>query len=74
VRRPLTAAAVACVHTLCARYRCRLCRSIVTVIPRGAARARHFSATAIALACVMYGLSGGQSSGDAGAGRAVALV
>lgn len=40
------------------RYRCRHCSAIATVLPRGSARARHFSATAIALACVMYGLSG----------------
>ena len=28
------------------------------MLPRGAVRARHFSATAIGLACVMYGLAG----------------
>jgi hypothetical protein len=40
------------------RYRCRGCGAIATVLPRGAVRARYFAATAIALACVMYGLSG----------------
>lgn len=40
------------------RYRCRHCGAIATVLPRGAVRARHFSATAIGLACVMYGLAG----------------
>lgn len=40
------------------RYRCVGCGAIATVLPRGAVRARHFAATAVALACVMYGLSG----------------
>jgi len=40
------------------RYRCQHCKAITTVLPRGAVRARHFSATAIGLACVMYGLAG----------------
>ena len=40
------------------RYRCRHCKATVTVLPRGATRAKHFSASAIALACVMYGLAG----------------
>lgn len=47
------------VHTLrVRRYRCRRCHATATVLPRGAARSRHFSAQTIALACVMYGLSG----------------
>jgi len=59
VRGPLTADAITAVHVLrVRRYRCRPCHATVTVLPRGATRARHFSATAIALACVMYGLSG----------------
>jgi len=59
VRGPLTAEGGAGVHLLrVRRYRCRRCNATVTVLPRGAVRARHFSATAIALACVMYGLSG----------------
>jgi hypothetical protein len=40
------------------RYRYCHCAAIATVLPRGAAPRRHFSATAIALACLMYGLSG----------------
>ena len=60
LRGPLSAGVPAAVHTVVARrYRCRPCRAVVTVLPRGATRARHFSATAIALACVMYGLAGG---------------
>ncbi|MDP8998709.1 MAG: hypothetical protein M3O46_01210, partial [Myxococcota bacterium] len=59
VRGPLTAAALAAVHTLrVRRYLCRPCAATVTVLPRGATRARHFSATAIALACTMYALCG----------------
>jgi hypothetical protein len=59
VRGPLTADARAAVHTLrVRRYLCRPCAATVTVLPRGATRARHFSATAIALACAMYALSG----------------
>jgi len=55
----LTADGPTATHTLrVRRYRCRPCAAIVTVLPRGATRARHFSATAIALACVMYALSG----------------
>lgn len=58
-RGPLTADDAAAVHTLrVRRYRCVGCAAIVTVLPRGATRARHFSATAIALACAMYALSG----------------
>lgn len=59
LRGPLTADQQPAVHTIQARrYRCRRCRATITVLPRGAVRARHFSASAIALACVMYGLSG----------------
>lgn len=59
VRGPLTAEARSAVHTLrVRRYRCRPCEATVTVLPRGVVRARHFSATAIALACAMYALAG----------------
>ena len=47
-------------HTLWVRrYRCRHCSATVTVIPRGCVPARHYGAGAIALACVLYGMSGG---------------
>jgi hypothetical protein len=59
VRGPLTPDARPAVHTLrVRRYLCRPCAATVTVLPRGATRARHFSATAIALACAMYALAG----------------
>lgn len=59
MRGPLSPDEEPGVHTIWARrYRCRGCHATVTVLPRGALRGRYFSAPAIALACVMYGLSG----------------
>lgn len=36
------------------RYRCRTCRHTVTVVPRGVAGRRHYSAWAMALACWLW--------------------
>jgi hypothetical protein len=58
VRGPITAEAPATVDTVrVRRYRCRPCGATVTVLPRGVAPRRHFTATAIGLGCLMYGLS-----------------
>jgi len=38
------------------RYRCRLCRGLTTVLPRGLAARRHYSASAIGLALCLYGV------------------
>lgn len=37
------------------RYRCRRCRAVCTVVPRGVVRRRHFSAGAIGCALFLYG-------------------
>lgn len=41
---------------LARRYRCRGCRRTATVVPKGVVAGRHYSATAIALACFLVGL------------------
>jgi hypothetical protein len=38
------------------RYRCRICGAVITVVPRGVARGRHFGAGAIATALHSWGL------------------
>lgn len=38
------------------RYRCRLCGGLTTVLPRGLAARRHYSASAIGLALCLYGM------------------
>lgn len=38
------------------RYRCRLCGGLTTVLPRGLAARRHYSASAIGLALCLYGV------------------
>jgi hypothetical protein len=59
VRGPIEAGGEARTHTLAARrYRCRHCGATVTVLARGCVPARHYGAGAIALAMVLYGLSG----------------
>lgn len=40
------------------RYRCRRCGGLTTVLPRGLAARRHYSASAIGLALFLYGLEG----------------
>ena len=40
------------------RYRCRRCAAILTVVPCEVAPRRHYAATAIALALVLYGVLG----------------
>jgi hypothetical protein len=40
------------------RYRCRRCRGLTTVLPRGLAARRHYSASAIGLALCLYGVQG----------------
>lgn len=45
------------------RYRCKLCRGVTTVLPRGLTARRHYSASAIGLALFLYGL-GGMSLGQ----------
>ena len=40
------------------RYRCRRCGGLTTVLPRGLAARRHYSASAIGLALCLHGLSG----------------
>jgi hypothetical protein len=37
------------------RYRCRHCGTVVTVVPRGVARRRHFSAGTIGLGLLLFG-------------------
>ena len=59
LRGALEAGQAAAVHTLrVRRFRCRHCASAVTVVPRGCIPRRHYGAGAIALACVLYGMSG----------------
>jgi len=38
------------------RYRCRLCGGVTTVLPRGLAARRHYSASAIGLSLCLYGM------------------
>ena len=38
------------------RYLCRNCGAILTVVPRGVARAKHFAATAIAFSLALFGI------------------
>jgi Domain of unknown function (DUF6431) len=40
------------------RYRCRHCGAVVTVVPRGVAPRRHFSASTIGFAVALFGLAG----------------
>ena len=40
------------------RYRCRHCRAVCTVVPRGVVRRRHFSAGAIGWALFLFGCEG----------------
>jgi hypothetical protein len=40
------------------RYRCRRCGGLTTVLPRGLAARRHYSASAIGLALCLHGMSG----------------
>jgi hypothetical protein len=40
------------------RYRCRLCGGLTTVLPRGLAARRHYSASAIGLSLCLYGMRG----------------
>lgn len=40
------------------RYRCRLCGGLTTVLPRGLAARRHYSASAIGLALFLHGMQG----------------
>ncbi len=42
----------------CRRYRCRGCRAVVVVAPRGLLSRRQYLASAIALALVLYGVDG----------------
>jgi hypothetical protein len=59
VRGAIESGGQAAVHTLqVRRFRCRHCASTVTVVPRGCVPRRQYGAAAIALACVLYGLSG----------------
>lgn len=41
------------------RYRCRACQAVVQVVPRGVLALRLFSAAAIGLALVLFGVRGG---------------
>ena len=38
------------------RYRCRACRAVIVVVPRGVTARRHFSAPAIGLALLHFGV------------------
>jgi hypothetical protein len=40
------------------RYVCLRCKATLTVLPRGAVAGRHYRASAIALACALYGMLG----------------
>jgi len=40
------------------RYRCRACKGVIVVVPRGVLRRRHFGAAAIALALLRFGHGG----------------
>lgn len=65
VRGPAGPRAVPQIRTIVVRrYRCRLCGGLTTVLPRGLAARRHYSASAIGLALCLYGvqrLSQGQT-------------
>lgn len=57
VRGPAEPGAAARIRTiLIRRYRCRLCGGLTTVLPRGLAARRHYSASAIGLALCLYGM------------------
>jgi hypothetical protein len=59
VRGPLTAAGPpALVEIVARRYRCRGCRTIVFVVPRGVLARRLFTGPAIALAFARFGVDG----------------
>ena len=59
VRGPAAAFGVPQIRTvLVRRYRCRACRGITTVLPRGLTARRHYSASAIALSLCLYGMRG----------------
>lgn len=49
------------------RYRCRGCRAVITVVPRGVVARRHFRAEAIGYALWLFGVLG--LSADAVRGR-----
>jgi hypothetical protein len=40
------------------RYKCRSCRAVIVVVPRGVVARRHFGAMAIGLACWLFGVLG----------------
>jgi hypothetical protein len=57
LRGPLEPDAAPAVATLWVRrYRCLECKAVITVVPRGVAPKRHFSASAIGLALYVYGV------------------
>jgi hypothetical protein len=59
VRGPADTFAAPQIRTiLVRRYRCRLCRGITTVLPRGLTARRHYSASAIGLSLCLYGMQG----------------
>lgn len=59
VRGPVEPFAVPQLRTiLVRRYRCRLCHGVTTVLPRGLAARRHYSASAIGLSLCLYGMQG----------------
>jgi hypothetical protein len=43
---------------VCRRYRCVGCGAVVTVVPRGVARRRHYGHAAIAFALALWALAG----------------
>ena len=57
VRGPTEAGAAPRVITiLTRRFRCRPCRAVFSVVPRGLTARRHFSASAIGLGLLLYGV------------------
>lgn len=59
MRGALTPGAPPKTHEIAARrYRCRRCRAVITVVPRGVVARRHFGAAAIGYALWLFGVVG----------------
>jgi hypothetical protein len=59
VRGPPSSTTESCtIVVLVRRYECTRCDAVMTVVPRGLIRGRHYSASAIALAFALYGVLG----------------
>jgi hypothetical protein len=63
VRGPRTVRGAPATITITARrFLCQACRAVITVVPRGVVRHRHFAGSAIALALFLFGVLGRTAS------------